>query len=214
MFGIFENTLLGITLAVPPGPVGIEATRRGITHGFRASFNLWLGAATGDTAALLIVLYGFSKIMSHPFIELATWLFGFSMLTWMGYQSIRNGLHKKFLTPDSQGSKRNAFLLGFFLAWANPVSIGFWIGIFGPFMAASGEVQVTLATLIRSLFIIVGVLIWSLILSALSSCGKNILTGKVMNRLSIGAGCGLLGFASLYGYKAALTAYLLLSHLL
>jgi len=205
MLPVIKNVLLGISLAAPVGAVSIESIKQGLTKGFRASLTIWLGAATSDTLSLLIASFGLTHFIKIPAVKIAIWLLGSIILIFMGLQSVYNSKKEDILGVNSTNLEKNAFTLGFVLAIANPMSIIWWVSVFGAVLSESGQMNFSLTQFAGNLAIIVGVLVWSLIIATASSLGKKFMTEPRLRIASIIAGLSLSGFGIYYGYQALLT---------
>lgn len=80
---------LGLSLAAPPGPVNALIARSAATGGARAGIRAGFPAPVVDTAIMLLVLFGITRLVD---IERWTpWLasVGFILMTWLAWQVAR-----------------------------------------------------------------------------------------------------------------------------
>lgn len=204
MSPIFQNILLGISLAAPIGPVAVEVIKRGLKRGFMAAFVVGLGSALGDFACLLITYIGLAKFVSIPTVKMSIWLLGALLLLFLGGQTIIEAVKKDILDKDSSSREgKNAFLLGFSLAMANPISIVWWLGVFGAVLGESEE-SISFMSFLGNTTIIVGVVLWFLVLSLFLGFGKKFVNKNRLKFISILAGLCLICFGCMFIYRAVL----------
>jgi len=178
MTDIIRNIILGISLAAPIGPVNIEVIRRGLNFGFFPAFLLSIGAASADTTYLLLIYFGLSSFIKVPIIKTLIWIFGGFVLIYLGYQSIKNFKVKVKLNKSVPKIGKNSFITGYLITISNPMTIVWWIGVFGSILGTSiYNVSKTIA-LLNSLTIIIGVILWFFILSLVLHWGKSVFKEK------------------------------------
>src|SRR4051794_22897770 len=87
---LLSHFLLGISFAVPMGPVNFEIVRRGIGQGFLCAWFVSLGALTADFVYLIAIDQGISVYMSIHWIHISlTWL-GALFFLHLSYSSIKS----------------------------------------------------------------------------------------------------------------------------
>jgi threonine/homoserine/homoserine lactone efflux protein len=192
MFGVATSILLGISLAAPIGPLSVEVIKRGLRRGFFAAFSVCLGGAAGDLFYLLLTFFGLAPFLTMPIVKTTVMFFGSIVLIYLGIQSILDGFREGSFLNDEEESGKNAFILGFTLAVINPMSVVWWLGVFGAVLGSAPPESFTFLALVGHLAIIVGVLIWSLFLSTVLHFGKTFVTETRMKIVSVAAGTFLL----------------------
>jgi threonine/homoserine/homoserine lactone efflux protein len=203
MTDIIRNIILGISLAAPIGPVNIEVIRRGLNFGFFPAFLLSIGAASADTTYLLLIYFGLSSFIKVPIIKTLIWIFGGFVLIYLGYQSIKNFKVKVKLNKSVPKIGKNSFITGYLITISNPMTIVWWIGVFGSILGTSiYNVSKTIA-LLNSLTIIIGVILWFFILSLVLHWGKSVFKEKHIKYVNLTAGIILVGFGLYFLYNAA-----------
>lgn len=82
---------LGLSLAGPPGPVNALIARESATHGWRAGIRAGLPAPIVDTAYMLLVLFGASRLIDLD--RFAPWLAGAGalLMAYFAIASVRIG---------------------------------------------------------------------------------------------------------------------------
>lgn len=202
MFGLGTSILLGISLAAPIGPLSIEIIKRGLRRGFTAAFSVCLGGAAGDLFYLLLTFFGLAPFMTMPVVRVSIMILGSMVLIYFGVQNILDGFKKRLFVDTEEASGRNAFILGFTLAVINPMSVVWWLGVFGAVMGSLPPESLTISALIGHLGIILGVLVWSLFLSTVLHFGKSFVTEERMKVVCVLAGMFLISFGLNFLYQA------------
>ena len=199
---LIEKLILGVTLAAPIGPISIEMIKRGLKNGFWASFNVRLGGALGQSLCLVGSFFGLSKLQEYPHVIDMLGIFGVCFLIYLGISTMLRILHtidyKEF--PIHKGSGLG---VGLMLAFANPISIVFWLGIFAATMQAS-DADNSMLGLLYNFNIIVGVLLWGAFLSAMLQIGSKLLNTKTIRAISFVSGLLMVGYGVKYGYPLLL----------
>ena len=206
MLSLIQNVILGISLAAPIGPVNIEVIRRGVRFGFFSSFSVSLGAALADTTYLVLIYFGLMNLSSG--IRNLIWVSGAVILIFLGYQSIRTSFKEIKLEMESNPSNSlvNSFLSGYLITISNPMTLVWWIGIFGAIIGSLHSAS-RISGLINSFAIILGVLIWFFFLSFTLHKGRKFVDGTKLRYISLIAGISLIGFGLYFGYNAFLSFF-------
>ena len=198
---LIKGLIIGLSIAVPVGPIGILCIRRTLTQGRVVGFLSGLGAATADAFYGAVAGFGLT-FLSNFLIGQQTWLrlVGGVILCYLG---IRTFLSK----PAEQGasveenSLWNAYLSTFFLTLTNPMTILFFAAVFaGLGVGSAGDHYVSAGILVLGVFI--GSALWWLILSGFTGLLRGMFNPKRLqwlNRISglIIIGFGLFAFLSL-----------------
>jgi threonine/homoserine/homoserine lactone efflux protein len=95
-----------------------------------------------------------------------------------------------------------SFFSGFFMSLANPLTIMFWLGIYGAVLANAKASFSTNQLIVYSSAIIFGLLIWDLTMACVASTFRKFLTNKLLTTISIISGFSLIGFGLYFGYQA------------
>ncbi len=202
MLDVIRNIILGISLAAPVGPVNVEVIKRGLKHGFLPAFLLSLGAASADTTYLLLVYFGLSNFINIPIAKASIWIFGAIVSLYLGYQSIKEYFEKIDLEKPKVKTGRNSFVAGYMITISNPMTIVWWLGVFGAILSSTVQTVTKTTALLNSLAIIIGVVLWFFALSLLLHWGKRFVNEKTMQYISVIAGLILIGFGLYFGYNA------------
>lgn len=193
--------LLGLSLAAPIGPINAAQLDRGIRYGFWHSWLTGVGAAAADGIYMLIVYAGIVTFIDAPIVQTFLWLFGAFVLLYTGIESLIN---IKGLTISGNRKKEpliKSFMSGFFMSLSNPLTILFWLGIYGSVLAktaaTSGHTQLAL----YSAAIFSGLLLWDISMATLATGAKRYLTSRLLTAISVISGLSLIGFGLYFGWQ-------------
>ena len=170
---ILEKIILGITLAAPIGPVTIEMISRGLERGFWAAFQIRLGAATGNLLWLVGAFFCLSSLIQYPLIIKCISFIGSLYLIIIGIKHFKKKKVNSTVSSTTLNLERNGLLVGFLISLVNPIGIIFWLSIF---ITSMGTQEINIINLAYNLFIIVGILLWGVVLSAILAWGKHLVT--------------------------------------
>ena len=185
---------LGLSLAAPIGPVNSARIDKGIKNGFWHAWIVGAGSMIADGCFMLLVYLGLNQFLTVPIIQVFLWLFGAFILLYTGFESILK-MDKAALSYDrSKDSLLYCFLVGFIMSITSPLSILFWLGIYGSVLAQTAQTQGTGSLLIYSIMIFIGLTIWDLFMAGLTSVFRKFLNTKMLKTISVVSGLSLLGF--------------------
>lgn len=193
--------LLGISLAAPIGPVNAAQLEKGIKHGFFHAWLIGLGAMAADAIFMLLIYFGLAHFLDTPFAKTFLWLFGGFILIYTGVESFK----KKQLSLSEKRSLEShakSFYSGFFMTFSNPISILFWLGIYGSILAKTAEQYGTLELLLYSSGIFIGLMLWDIAMASLSSIFQKFLHEGILMLISRLAGTCLICFGLYFEWQA------------
>ncbi|MGE8206392.1 LysE family transporter [Heyndrickxia sp. NPDC080065] len=198
----FSYIFLGISLAAPLGPINAAQIDKGIKNGFLHAWLVGLGSMVADVFYMMCVYFGLVHFLETSFIKSFLYLFGCFVLTYTGIESF---LSVKKITNDplrKSESLRKSFSSGFLLSISNPITILFWLGIYGSVLAKAMQSVETDQLLLYSGAIFIGLFIWDISMAAVSSTFRKILNTKFLVSISILSGLSLIGFGVYFGLEA------------
>lgn len=193
---------LGLSLSAPIGPINAAQLDKGIKNGFLHAWLVGLGAMAADGLYMFMIYFGVANFLDTPFLKTLLYSFGFFILTYTGVESILTSNQLMRSKTSIHDTKRKSFLSGFFMALSNPLSILFWLGIYGAVLAKSAETYSDRQMLVYSLAIFIGILVWDFLMATVSSSFRKMLKPYVLQAISIVAGVSLIGFGIYFGYEA------------
>ncbi|MBO0994564.1 LysE family transporter [Bacillus sp. SD088] len=193
---------LGLSLAAPIGPVNAAQLDKGIKSGFFHAWLVGLGAMTADGIYMLAVFLGVVHFLEIPFMQTFLWSFGFFVLVYTGIESLLSAGKMASSARKSDESRSKSFLSGFLMSISNPLTILFWLGIYGSVLAKTAAENNKIDVIIYSFAIIVGLLVWDVTMASVASSFRRFLTGKILFLISILSGLSLIGFGLYFGIQA------------
>ncbi|BDH62787.1 amino acid transporter [Lysinibacillus sp. PLM2] len=193
---------LGISLAAPIGPINAAQLTKGINGGFMHAWLVGLGAMLADAFYMFIVYLGVSQFLETPFMQTLLWSFGCFVLIYTGVDSILSAKKKINMKYTKGRTLKKSFLYGFFLSLTNPLSILFWLGIFGSVLVETVSTYDMDHVILYSLAIFVGLFIWDIAMAYIASSFRKLLKAKVLGAISILSGISLIGFGIYFGVQA------------
>lgn len=193
--------LLGLSLAAPIGPINAAQLDKGIKNGFMHSWLVGLGAMIADMLYMLLVYFGVVHFLSTPFMQTFLWLFGCFVLIYTGVESVM-GAGKMTSISRSDESLTRSFFYGFFLSLSNPLTILFWLGIYGSVLAKTAATVGTQELIMYSCAIMIGVVLWDITMAAMASVFRKYLTPRLLAGISVISGLSLVGFGVYFGLEA------------
>lgn len=202
-----SGLMLGLSIAIPLGPVSIQQIRQGLLGGFWPAFSVSLGAVTGDTAFFSLVAFGLAPIIfRYPLIKAVLWLVGTLFLLRLGLGSVRQLKTIDLDLTDDQntGNRRAAYFSGLYLQITNPMGFVLWSSVGTAVFASAGlswQADSRLQVFPLYVGVIVGILGWGLVLSVLLSWGRRFVRPEVLVRINRICGFVLLGFAFYFGWQ-------------
>lgn len=177
---------------------------KGIRGGFWPAWVVGIGAVSADILYMLLVYFGVIHLLDAPFIKAFLWLFGFFVLVYTGVESIKNaGALSADESRGGEASLSKSYLSGFLMSLFNPLSVLFWLGIYGSVLAKAANEYPMQQLLIYSGAIVLGILIWDISMAAASSIFRKILTAQVLKGISVLSGLSLIAFGFYFGVQAA-----------
>jgi threonine/homoserine/homoserine lactone efflux protein len=188
-----KGVIIGLSIAVPVGPIGILCIRRTLAQGRLTGFLSGLGAATADAFYGAIAGFGLT-FLSNLLIGQRIWLhlIGGGLLCILGTKTF-------FSKPAEQGtsvegsSLWNAYLSTFFLTLTNPMTILFFGAVFaGLGIGIASDHHVTTGILVLGVFI--GSAMWWIILTGFTGILQGLFNVRRLQWLNRIAGLIIIGF--------------------
>jgi threonine/homoserine/homoserine lactone efflux protein len=190
---LIKGLIIGLSIAVPVGPIGVLCIRRTLTQGRMVGFLSGLGAATADGLYGAIAGFGLTFLVSF-IIGKQIWLrlIGGGLLCILGA--------KTFLSkPAEQGAcvdgsnLWHAYLSTFFLTLTNPMTILFFTAVFaGLGVGSTGDHYLLAGMLVLGVFI--GSASWWLVLSNFTGILRGLLNVERLQWLNRISGLIIMGF--------------------
>ncbi|HYK73039.1 MAG TPA: LysE family transporter [Pseudoneobacillus sp.] len=200
--------LLGLSLAAPIGPVNAAQLDKGIKYGFWHSWLVGIGAFIADGIYMLAVYIGVVNFIDTPFLQTFLWLFGSFVLIYTGVESLNTARPNLSSSIRQTDSLYKSFFNGFFISISNPLTILFWLGIYGSVLAKTAASYNHQQLITYSIAIFIGLFIWDITMAGISSSFKKFFTDKIIFLISLLSGLSLIGFGIYFGYQAVKVLFL------
>ncbi|MBM6619601.1 LysE family transporter [Bacillus suaedaesalsae] len=204
---LVSYVLLGITLAAPIGPVNSVRLDKGLKNGFWHAWVVGLGSMIADAIFMALVYFGIVHFLDSPPIQVFLWLFGGFILIYSGVESILTANQIKLHHIRSKDSMLKCFLTGFIMSISSPLSILFWLGIYGSVLAKTAATYGTGELILYSSMIFVGLAIWDIFVASLTSGFRKFLNLKSIIIISIISGLSLIAFGLYFGYQGIVALF-------
>lgn len=203
MNSIVTYIFLGISMAATIGPVKSILINTGLKNGFFHAWFFSLGAITTDIIYMFIVYYGIGQFINSIWLKTILWSFGCFVLLYTGIESLLS-LHK--IEIDSKTGKRtrlrHSIMSGFFMSFLNPLTILFWLGIYGSILAKTSDISTGYEIILVSTSILIGIIFIDFIYSFLSSVARKLLSIKLLKTVSFISALLMIGFGIYFGKQA------------
>ena len=198
---LFSYFILGITLAAPIGPVNSARIDKGIKNGFWHAWSVGVGSMLADGIFMLLVYLGFVHFIEIPVVQIFLWLFGGFVLIYSGVEGMVKAGRLTLNDMRSKESVVRSFGTGFLMSITSPLSILFWIGIYGSVLAKTATSTAATDLLIYSSMIFLGLTCWDIFVAMLATGFRRYLNDSSLKTISIVSGLSLLGFGGYFGYQ-------------
>ncbi|MEK4701595.1 LysE family transporter [Solibacillus sp. FSL R7-0668] len=203
MDSIFTYIFLGISMAATFGPVKTVLLNTGLKNGFFHAWFFSLGALITDIMYMFIVYFGVGQFIDSLLLKTILWSFGCFVLLYTG---IENLLSLNRIEMNSTTGKRTrlrqSILTGFFMSFLNPLTILFWLGIYGSILAKTAGVTTGYQIILLSIAILIGIILVDLIYSFLSSVARKLLTINLLKTVTFISSLLMIGFGLYFGKMA------------
>lgn len=201
-----KGVVLGLSIAVPFGPVNAEVIRRGVAETPRIGLGVAVGASIVDGLCIVGALVGLEQLFRLRGFQLVTSVVGGGLLLWMGWGALRDGLRRwreRDLAVESNLGERmdaagasrgfwRAALFGAGIHVANPVTFLFWTTVpsrvFGHAELGLRDIVVVSAATVFGIFL------WLATLTLIVAKGRRFLTPRLMAGITIAGALALLGY--------------------
>ena len=203
MSSIFTFVFLGISMAATIGPVKAILINTGFKSGFFHAWFFSLGGLATDVMYMFIVYFGVGQFINSIVLKVILWSFGCFVLLYTG---IENLLTLNKIESELKSSKRSrlrtTMLSGFIMSWLNPITILFWLGIYGSILAKTMGHHSDYQIIVNSVAILLGITLVDFLYAFLSSAARKLLSTKVLMIISIISSLVMIGFGIYFGMHA------------
>jgi threonine/homoserine/homoserine lactone efflux protein len=150
VYSLVAGILIGLSLAVPPGPVNAVIAAESVKKSYVNGIKVGLGALTADATFLVIALIGVAVLFNNDTVKTVVSLAGGLILAYMAL-----GILKDFRKPIKEGGKKdikNYYLTGVAIGFTNPAAILWWI--------TAGAVLIASTDIAGIAGFFIGVILW------------------------------------------------------
>lgn len=194
--------VVGLVVAMPPGPVTISTGQRAISRGFWDAFTFNIGSMLADALYALMVYFGLASLLADSILfRLGLWTLGGGWLIYLGLEAIRTRVGVSVLDGSVREEKGwRTLRSGLLLTLFNPVVVISWIAIAGNFFTAWPDHWPPMESfgLVAMAAMLVGALVWVLLLALVFSSLRRLVSPRLLKWGSIASGL----FLVLYGLSA------------
>lgn len=88
------------------------------------------------------------------------------------------------------------------MAISNPMSILFWLGIYGSILAKTSSSYESWQVLVYSMGIFLGITIWDVTMAGIATGARKLVSPGILRFISIVSGIVLMGFGIYFGVEA------------
>ena len=190
---LIKGFIIGLSISVPVGPIGILCIRRTLAQGRMVGFLSGLGAATADAFYGAIAGFGITFLVNF-LIGKQIWLhlIGGALLCILGIKTFLSKPAEQGV-PVEGNSRWHAYLSTFFLTLTNPLTIIFFVAVFAGLGVETGGGHFLFAGILV-LGIFIGSAMWWLVLSGFTGLLQKLLSPKRLQWLNRISGLIILGF--------------------
>ncbi|HFK1455374.1 TPA: LysE family transporter [Bacillus cereus] len=200
--GIFLSyVFLGLSLSAPMGPINAAQLEKGIRSGFFHAWILGIGALLADVIYMALIYLGVIHFLEQDIIKLFLWSFGAFVLIYTGIESLKNANQISISNTRNDDSIIKSFFSGFFMSLSNPLTILFWLGIFGSILAKAASSYNKEQLLLYSFGTILGIFIWDITMASTSSIFRKFLNTRILSLITIVSGISLIIYGLYFGFQ-------------
>lgn len=205
---IVAGFLIGLTHAMPPGPITIEVLRRGAVEGVTSALKVDVGSVVADAVFFLLIMVGLMQVINGKEGRMLIWAFGCIMLLALGirgiYKTVRNNKAIARVKADSNGKKELPPLLtGFMICITSPFAIMWWAGIFAGSTALIQPGYDSMTLVFTG--IAMAVLAWYGLVGISGVVGRKLVSGHGVEALSVICSVMMIVFSIILFYRGYTT---------
>ena len=185
------------------GPVKTFLLNTGLKNGFFHAWFFSLGCLVTDMLYMLVVYFGIGQFIDSIYLKLFLWSFGCFVLLYTGIENLLSLPKIKMnMKTDKRNRLRHSILAGFFMSMLNPLTILFWLGIYGSMLAKTAGVSSGYQIILNSIAILLGIILVDFLMSFFSSVARKLLSIKLLKTVSLISSILMIGFGIYFGKQA------------
>ncbi|MBC6972789.1 LysE family transporter [Bacillus sp. Xin] len=192
---------LGLSLSAPIGPINAAQLEKGIRSGFFHAWILGIGALIADILYMILIYLGIIHFLERDVIKLFLWSFGAFVLIYTGIESLKGANQISITNTKNDESIIRTFFSGFFMSLSNPLTILFWLGIFGSILAKAATSYSKEQLLLYSLGIVLGIFLWDITMASTSSIFRKMLNVRILSLITVISGISLIIYGVYFAFQ-------------
>ncbi|HLI13245.1 MAG TPA: LysE family transporter [Alphaproteobacteria bacterium] len=191
---LLKGLLIGLSIAMPVGPIGLLCIKRALTRGMAAGLATGLGAATADGLYGAVAGFGLAAVSSLLVAQQAPLrLVGGLVLIWLGAASFRERPAAEATAEDRRRSLLADYTTTVLLTLTNPATIISFAAVFASVgLSETAASYGAAASFVAAVFL--GSALWWIVLSAGVSLARRRLRPGMVRWINRGSGLVLIGF--------------------
>jgi threonine/homoserine/homoserine lactone efflux protein len=172
--------LLGFALAASPGPVNALAFAHGLRDGPSRALLLVLGADTADMVYATLVMLGAAPFVNRPSVQIVLSIAGGLFLAHLAVGNLRAAWRDGPAAAEAgrETSRLAVYREGFLVALLSPLTIVFWMSVFGGYYAAATARGSRMPPVLLLASLMAGAAIWTACVALLIHFGRKGLRGR------------------------------------
>jgi L-lysine exporter family protein LysE/ArgO len=135
MYAWLGGVVLGLSIAMPIGPINVEIIRRHLGQGFAAGLLLGLGACSVDTAYIVLISLGLISAKPSPMVQNVLAFAAAAILVVLAAMILRSARSSarsaaaSTAANDRPTHRWRHYVVGVAMTAVNPMNLVFWFGI-------------------------------------------------------------------------------------
>lgn len=197
LVSLIEGVVLGLSVAVPFGPLNVLIFSYAL-KGYSRAFCIGFGAMIADAFYLVLLSFGMLKFLNNQTIFNIMASFGSLFLLYMAfgiYKSTNLELKAKNLAPEPHAK---ILIKGIFLNFTNPFVVIFWLSMTTLISSANENFLFILTGLV------IGILTWIVIFPLIVYKNRSLINAKFIKWISIISAMILAFFAIMLIFRTFL----------
>jgi threonine/homoserine/homoserine lactone efflux protein len=190
--------IVGVSVAVSPGPVFIAGSQTALTKGFWRAVQFYLGVLAADVLYALLVYFGITTFAESTWFKLILWGLGGTWLIYLGYGAIRTKINLESVHSLGESSAWwPLFRKGFLLTLFNPLTIVGWLALAGNFFTTiwlPNWPPVSDFGLLALIAMLTGVQAWAVGMAGVVSLLRTYINPRMLYWFSVASGVFLIGY--------------------
>ncbi|WP_159881777.1 LysE family translocator [Paenibacillus puerhi] len=195
--------VLGLSMSAPIGPINAAQLDQGLRYGFWHAWAVGFGGLFADILYMALVYMGVAHVIETPLAQLGLWLFGSVVLFYMGAEALLAAGKPVEASGHGESSIRRSLATGFLMSVSSPLTILFWLGIFGSVLAKTFSTLDTQSLLLHSAAIVFGIVLWDVVMALAASVFRKRLSARAIFVISVVSGSSLIAYALYFSLTAA-----------